>query len=429
MLQIYRVSAITRYLRELLETDVFLADLWVAGEVSNCSRAPSGHIYFTLKDAESQLRCVLWRDKAARLSYLPQNGAAVVVHGYISVYEVQGTYQLYVDTVQPEGLGVLYQQFEALKQKLQAEGLFEAARKRPLPRFPRRIGVVTSPIGAVFHDILNVLRRRYPLAEVILAPTPVQGEGAPEGIVAALQALNDLGDVDVIIVARGGGSLEELWAFNDEGVARAIAASGLPVISGVGHETDFTIADFVADVRAPTPSAAAELVAPDVAALRQQIAAQRSRLAELTQGRLTAARARLAQETRVLGRYSPRAMVDRQRQRLDDLARVLSSHLAHNLVVQRERLASRSRQLVALGPFATLERGYAIVTHQASGRIVARVAQVTTGDALAVRVSDGSFGAAVTDGRPPAPAPNRQPPRASRRSPPGTQLSMGLPEA
>jgi exodeoxyribonuclease VII large subunit len=429
MLQIYRVSAITRYLRELLESDVFLADLWVAGEVSNCSRAPSGHIYFTLKDAESQLRCVLWRDKAARQSYLPQNGAAVVVHGYISVYEVQGTYQLYVDTVQPEGLGALYQEFETLKQKLQAEGLFEVARKRPLPRFPRRIGVVTSPIGAVFRDILNVLRRRYPLAEVVLAPTAVQGEGAPEGIVAALQALNSLGDVDVIIVARGGGSLEELWAFNDEGVARAIVASGVPVISGVGHETDFTIADFVADVRAPTPSAAAELVAPDVAALRQQIAAQRSRLAELAQGRLTAARARLAQEARVLGRYSPRAMVDRQRQRLDDLARALSSHLAYSLAVQRERLASRSRQLVALSPFATLERGYAIVTHQATSRIVARVAQVTAGDALAVRVSDGSFGAAVTNGRPPAQTKNRRSPRSGRRSPPDTQLSLGLPEA
>jgi exodeoxyribonuclease VII large subunit len=429
MLQIYRVSAITRYLRELLESDVFLADLWVAGEVSNCSRAPSGHIYFTVKDAESQLRCVLWRDKAARLSYLPQNGAAVVVHGYISVYEVQGTYQLYVDTVQPEGLGVLYQEFEARKQKLQAEGLFEAARKRPLPRFPRRIGVVTSPIGAVFRDILNVLRRRYPLAEVVLAPTAVQGEGAPEGIVAALQALNSLGDVDVIIIGRGGGSLEELWAFNDEGVARAIVASGVPVISGVGHEIDFTIADFVADVRAPTPSAAAELVAPDVAALRQQIAAQHSRLAELAQGRLTAARARLAQEARVLGRYSPRAMVDRQRQRLDDLARALSSHLAYSLAVQRERLASRSRQLVALSPFATLGRGYAIVTHQVSGRIVARVAQVAAGDALAVRVSDGSFGAAVTDGRPLAQVQSHKPPRAGRRSPPDTQLSLGLPEA
>jgi len=428
MLQIYRVSAITRYLRELLESDVFLADLWVAGEVSNCNRAPSGHIYFTLKDAESQLRCVLWRDKAARQSYLPQNGAAVVVHGYISVYEVQGAYQLYVDTVQPEGLGALYQEFETRKQKLQAEGLFEAARKRPLPRFPRRIGVVTSPIGAVFRDILNILRRRYPLAEVVLAPTAVQGEGAPEGIVAAMQALNSLGDVDVIIVARGGGSLEELWAFNDEGVARAIAASSVPVISGVGHETDFTIADFVADVRAPTPSAAAELVAPDVAALRQQITAQRSRLAELVQGRLTVARARLAQESRVLGRYSPRAIVDRQRQRLDDLARALSSHLAHSLAVQGERLASRSRQIVALSPFATLERGYAIVTHQATSRIVASVAQVAAGDALAVRVSDGGFGAAVTNGRPPAQVQSHKSPRASRRSPPDTQLSLGLPE-
>jgi exodeoxyribonuclease VII large subunit len=249
-----------------------LQDLWLEGEVSNWKHAPSGHIYFTLKDEAASIRCAMWRSNIQRAAYLPAgDGEAVLAHGYVSVYEPQGVYQFYVDDVQPVGLGSLYARFEQLKARLQAEGLFDADRKRSLPHFPRRIGVVTSPSGAVLRDILNVLRRRYPLAEVIVAPTLVQGPEAPAQIVRALERVGQVPGVDVIILARGGGSLEDLWAFNDEAVARAIVAAPVPVVSGVGHETDFTIADFAADLRAPTSSAAAELVTPDRAALRQQV--------------------------------------------------------------------------------------------------------------------------------------------------------------
>ena len=257
------VTQVTRYVKSLLDGDYALQDLWVEGEVSNFKVTASGHAYFTLKDSEASLRCVMWRSDVRRQDMLPQDGQSVLAHGRVSVYEVAGAYQLYVDHLQPVGLGRLYLEFEALKQRLAEEGLFDPAQKRPLPPFPQRVGVVTSPTAAALRDILNVLARRYPLVQVVLSPTLVQGDQAPPQIVTAIQALNDLANIDLIIVARGGGSLEELWAFNDERVARAIAASRVPVISGVGHEVDFTIADFAADVRAPTPSAAAELAVPE----------------------------------------------------------------------------------------------------------------------------------------------------------------------
>ena len=234
-MQIYRVSQITSYIKELFDSDYALQDLWLEGEVSNYSRAASGHVYFTLKDEEAQIRCVMWRSQVAHWAYLPQNGEAIIAHGRISIYEAGGLYQLYVDNIQPAGAGLLYLQFEALRERLAAEGLFDAERKRPLPTFPRRLGVVTSPTAAALRDIVNVLRRRYALVEVVLSPTLVQGDEAPSQIVAAIQALNEHVDVDAIIVARGGGSLEDLWAFNDERVARAIYASRAPVVTGVGH--------------------------------------------------------------------------------------------------------------------------------------------------------------------------------------------------
>jgi len=254
VMQVRTVSQITAYIKELFEADDSLQDLWIEGEVSNCSRPPSGHIYFTLKDPGAEIACVLWRSQAAALEHLPVEGQAVMVHGRASVYEAKGRYQLYVDWLQPVGEGALFLRLQQLKDKLEREGLFAPERKRPLPPFPRQIGVVTSPVGAAIRDILHVLQRRFPLAEVILAPSQVQGEEAPPQIVAALEMLNAHTDVDVIIVARGGGSLEELWAFNDERVARAIFASRVPVVSGVGHETDYTLSDLVADLRAPTPS-------------------------------------------------------------------------------------------------------------------------------------------------------------------------------
>jgi len=396
-MQIYKVSQITRYIKELFDIDDLLQDLWLEGEVSNFSQSTAGHIYFTLKDEEAQIRCVLWRSQAALQSHLPQDGEAIIAHGHVSVYEVQGTYQFYVDAIQPVGVGLLYLEFEALKSRLEAEGLFAPERKRSLPSFPRRLGVVTSPVGAAFRDILNVLGRRYPLVEVILAPTPVQGDEAPDGIVAALSALERYGDVDAIIVARGGGSLEELWAFNDERVARAIYASPVPVISGVGHETDFTIADFVADVRAPTPSAAAEVAVPDQQELRSSIELGRQRLEQAMRGRIAKWRGHLEEQRGALRRLSPRSMVERYRQHLDDLTGSALSHLRHRLAIQRERLRGCVLQLQSLSPTLTLARGYSITRHMATKQIVKSVAQVVAGDGIEVQVSDGKFEGAVTN--------------------------------
>ena len=263
-MQTFSVHEITRYIHDLFDADDMLADVWVRGEVSNLTKARSGHWYFTIKDATAQLRCVMFRGAARTVRADVDTGDEILVHGRVSVYDARGEYQLYADQIEAVGsLGDLHVQFEALKAKLDTEGLFDPARKRPIPTFPKRIGIVTSPGAAAWHDMQNVLRRRFPIVELILSPTLVQGAEAPPQIVAALEKLNRRSDVDVIIIARGGGSLEDLWCFNDETVARAVAASRVPVISGIGHEIDFTIVDFVADLRAPTPSAAAELATPN----------------------------------------------------------------------------------------------------------------------------------------------------------------------
>ena len=392
---VYRVSQITAYIKELFDSDYALQDLWLEGEVSNCSRAASGHVYFTLKDEEAQIRCVMWRSQVERQAYLPQDGEAILAHGRISVYEAGGRYQLYVDDIQPAGIGLLYLQFEALKERLAAEGLFDAERKRPLPPFPRRLGVVTSPAAAALRDIVNVLRRRYPLVEVVLSPTLVQGDEAPSQIVAAIEALNEHTDVDAIVVARGGGSLEELWAFNDERVARAIYASQAPVVTGVGHETDFTIADFVADVRAPTPSAAAEMTVPDRQELRGTVESWGGRLAQLMRGQIEEERRALQYREQILRRFSPQAQIDSYRQRIDDLMHSALAGLKHRLALAGERLRTLDSQLQTLSPLATLERGYAIARHLGTGKVVRSVAQVVAGDRLEVRVSDGQFESTV----------------------------------
>ncbi|MCE7938993.1 MAG: exodeoxyribonuclease VII large subunit, partial [Chloroflexi bacterium CFX6] len=273
----YSVTALSDHIKAILEDDPELGDVWVEGEVSNCRPAASGHWYFVLKDEGATLSCVIWKSSAAALSTLPADGQRFLMHGAVSVYGPAGRYQYYVDHCEPAGLGDLHQRFEALKARLAEEGLFDAARKRPLPAYPMRIGVVTSRQAAALRDICNVLARRWPAAEVRLAPTLVQGDAAPDQIVAALAAVARAG-VEVVLLARGGGSLEDLWAFNDERVARAIAACPVPVVCGVGHEIDFTIADFVADVRAPTPSAAAEMVTPDARELRLAVDDRRLRL-------------------------------------------------------------------------------------------------------------------------------------------------------
>jgi exodeoxyribonuclease VII large subunit len=391
---IYSVSQITHYLRETLERDALLADLWVSGEVSNFVRAASGHMYFTLKDPDAQVRCVMFRDSANGVEALV-NGAAVTAHGRLSLYEVRGDLQLYTDMVRPEGLGKLHLELERLKARLEAEGLFAPDRKRPIPLFPRRIGVITSPTGAVWHDIQTVIERRYPLVELVLAPCQVQGDNAAPSILEAFQLLKEEPDIDTIILARGGGSLEELWAFNTEPVARAIYGSASPVVSAVGHETDVTVADMVADLRAPTPSAAAELAVPDLRELRSRVLASGY---TLSQGAMTGVEAKRASVERLERQVEARRPdVVTRRQRVDDVLHGATLRIQSALALSRERLLSLEGRLVSLDPAAVLQRGYAIVQHGTTGSAVHSVAQLSAGDPITVQVADGAFGARVTD--------------------------------
>ncbi|MGA2489120.1 MAG: exodeoxyribonuclease VII large subunit [Anaerolineales bacterium] len=392
----WTVSTLTRYLRQLLESDDGLQDVWVEGEISNLSRPSSGHIYFTLKDSGASLRCVMWRTEAAHLRFALQDGQAVEAHGRIGLYEVGGQYQLYVDTIRPVGEGALYREFLRLKAVLEAEGLFEAARKRRIPEYPRRIGIVSSPTGAALRDILSTLKRRLPLVQVIFAPTPVQGDEAPLAIVSALRSLNQVGVPDVIILARGGGSIEDLWAFNDERVVRAVIESAAPVISGVGHETDFTLADFAADLRAPTPTAAAELATP-ITVLDLQ-----ANLAEAGQGLVSGAAGLIQQKREAaawldsrLRQASPGRRLQTERQRLDEMSRRWNSAQSHRLEIAVEKFRGLENRLLTLNPMAVLKRGYAVITK--NEKVVSSVAQVKIEDTLRVRVQDGEFGTRVTE--------------------------------
>lgn len=392
----WTVSRLTQHIRTLLESDVTLQDVWVQGEISNLGRPASGHIYFTLKDSNASLRGVMWKGDAIRLNLPLQDGMEIEAHGRIGVYEPQGQYQFYTDLIRPVGEGVLYQEFLRLKAKLEAEGLFEAERKRTIPELPRKIGIVTSATGAALRDMLNTLRRRLPLVEVTLAPSPVQGDEAPPGIIAALEALNQF-EPDVILLARGGGSIEDLWAFNDERVVRAVATSSAPVISGVGHETDFTLCDFVADVRAPTPTAAAELATPiTVADLEAYLQRMKTRLITSTLSLLTAHQNGLASLAASLRFVSPLRRIQTDRQRLDDFARRGLSALNHRVTLEKSRVQGVERRLQALNPLAVLGRGYAVVTRRADGKLVSLVGQANPGDDLRVRVSDGEFDATVS---------------------------------
>jgi exodeoxyribonuclease VII large subunit len=388
----WSVSELTRYLRDLLESDHNLQDLWVQGEVSNLSQPRSGHLYFTLKDSSSALRCVMWRATFSRQAFVPRDGDAIEVHGSINVYEAGGQYQLYADLIRPLGEGALYQEFMRLKARLEAEGLFDEERKRPIPRWPRKIGIVTSATGAALRDMLHTLRRRYPLPEIILAPTAVQGSEAPPGIVAALEKLNRIVQPDVILLARGGGSIEDLWAFNDERVARAIAASQAPVISGVGHETDFTITDFVSDLRAPTPTAAAELATPNREDLLVTLNELLVRMGHAVQANFDTRRWELNRIENRLALRSPQTRIRSDRQRLDELSYRVSLALSHRLQLQQAQLNGISQRLSSLNPETILQRGYAMVTLP-DGQIVKSVHQVQPGDELDIRVSDGQIAA------------------------------------
>lgn len=391
----FSVRELNARVRRLLESDEILKDVWVEAEISGFKRAePSGHCYFTLKDGKSQISAVMWRSSAQTLAALPKDGDAVLIHGYVGIYEERGTYQLYVDRIRPLGIGDLYRQFELLKQTLAAEGLFDEERKRPLPAFPRRIGVVTSPSAAAFQDVLNVLRRRFPLAEVVLSPTLVQGLDAPAQIVRAFERLYRRDDLDVILVCRGGGSIEDLWAFNDEAVARAIVASRVPVVSGVGHETDFTIADFAADLRAPTPSAAAELLTPDIDEIRFGLDRMDQNLAAAYSDALYRRQQALAESTRALRSFSPQARIRNFRQRLDDWSIRSEGTQRGRLALLRTRVEAREQALVAANPQAILERGYALITDAATG------ARIKSADAargrIAVQFHDGAVEAEIT---------------------------------
>lgn len=431
---VFTPSGLNRLVRDLLE-DALPMGVWIEGELSNVSRPASGHIYFTLKDANAQVRCAMFRMAASRLRFRPADGMHVLMRAKVGLYEARGEFQLVADHMEPAGEGALQREFEQLKARLGAEGLFDPERKRPLPDFPKRIGVITSPSGAAVRDVLSVMGRRFPLAEVDVLPVPVQGREAPPAIAAMLRSASASGRYDVLLVTRGGGSLEDLWAFNDESVARAIHASDVPVVSAVGHEVDFTIADFVADLRAATPSAAAELLVPDGADLERRLDRLRQRMATLMARRLQAAaqradhwqarlnaqrpqarlardaqrlealrrrlhmsigqanalrRARLERLQARLAARHPRLGLDPSRARLAELRQRMSSAIGRRLERERARVAQQGRTLHAVSPLATLERGYAIVFDERDA-IVRRAADVAVGERVRVMLGEGEL--------------------------------------
>ncbi|WP_444660014.1 exodeoxyribonuclease VII large subunit [Caproiciproducens sp. R2] len=389
------VTQLNTYIKSKFDGDENLAHVFVSGEISNfTNHYKSGHFYLSLKDEKCVIRAVMFAQNARRIRFLPQDGMKVIVRGRVSVYEATGQYQLYIDDMQPDGLGALNLAFEQLKAKLEAEGLFAPERKKPLPAFPERIGVITSPTGAAVHDITSILARRYPLAEIVFCPVLVQGEGAAPQIVDALARFSRLLCADVIILGRGGGSLEDLWPFNEEIVARAVAASEIPVISAVGHETDFTICDFVADLRAPTPSAAAELAVPDRAELEYTVRYDLSRLKQSMQKKLAGLKQNLDALTSRHSFKDPLNRIELERIRTDQLAVRLNQSMRRKTADARSALSSVSGRLNALSPLATLSRGYSIIYGQ-DGHVVTRVSDVKTGERISVLLNEGTLGCVV----------------------------------
>jgi exodeoxyribonuclease VII large subunit len=420
--RVLTVADLTRLVREAISRAPRLGQVWVEGEVGQVTVSSAGHCYFTLKDERAQLRCMIFRDDRMVMPLEPRTGIRIVAHGRVDVFEPQGAYQLYVDSLQPAGVGDLALRFEATKARLAAEGLFEQRRKRPLPPWPRNVGIVTSLSGAVLHDIRRVIARRWPLTRLIVSACQVQGPGAAESIVRALRRVGRWTDpatglaVDVVIVARGGGSLEDLWAFNEESVVRAIAAHPRPVVVGVGHETDVTLSEFAADVRAATPSVAAELVVPDRVEQRRHLGAAQASLATSASRRLSVARASLESERRSLERFRPAAYLAAERERigllLDRATRAIGTRtvagrvdltrwadrggalLRARTIEARTALERQAAGLAALDPFATLQRGYAIV-RAADGRVVVDAASRSVGDRLDVRLARGALDVSV----------------------------------
>jgi exodeoxyribonuclease VII large subunit len=434
--RIFSIKDINRYIRMKLESDQLLGDVWLRGEISNFTHHSSGHMYFTLKDKDSRLKCIMFASHNQKLPFIPKEGTKVLARGNISVFERDGNYQFYVTQMQPDGIGSLYLAYEQLKRKLEAEGLFEASRKRTIPRFPSVIGIITSPTGAAVRDIMITLQRRHPSVPVLLFPVLVQGAGSASAIVRAIEMMNQMAEVDVLIIGRGGGSLEELWAFNEEAVARSIAASKIPIISAVGHETDFTIADFVADLRAATPTAAAELAVPHIAELQSQLSQIRARMVQTLRMTLRNRQDRLRRIRRSPLFANPRKYMLQQAERLDRLkdrlehrtfrrtersreklmrlsASLAGAHpgekaafaarrlkgttqrleatIATGMKERRMQLTGVIRQLDALSPLKVMSRGYSLVYDEKVERLIKSIHDVQPGDLIKVKLSDGQL--------------------------------------
>jgi len=396
---ILTVSEVNSYIKMLMDHDPFLYDIWIRGEISNFKAHSSGHYYLTLKDESSSIRAVMFKSANIRLRFRLENGMKIIAKGRISIYERDGQYQLYMEEIQPDGIGALHIAYEQLKEKLQKEGLFDAEKKKPLPLYPERIGVVTSPTGAAIRDILNILKRRYPQAKVMIYPVLVQGEQAADQIAEGIRYFNKTKGVDVIITGRGGGSIEDLWAFNEEVTARAIADSDIPVVSAVGHETDFTIADFVADLRAPTPSAAAELVVPSQFELRDKLSSMLSRLYYAFNKGIENRRMKLRAFMQSTSFRNPMDMIYRNRMLLDQLDRQLEKNILYKIEHAKKSFGLLCGNLDALSPLAVLARGYAIVKNESSS-IVKSVSGINEGDKLDIQLSDGSIFCIVDEVKP-----------------------------
>lgn len=392
--EVYSVSQVNAYIGALVDGDVFLSGLCVRGEISNYKMYPSGHHYFTLKDEGGALKCVMFRSSAMRLRFRPENGMKVLAMGRISVYPRDGAYQLYCTGLMPDGVGDLHLAFEQLKEKLSREGLFDEAHKKPIPKYPEKIAIITSSAGAAVHDMIRTLRKRYPLTKVLLLPVRVQGAEAPAEIAGAIRYANRYQVADLIITGRGGGSLEDLWAFNEEVVARAIYDSEIPVISAVGHEPDVTISDFVADLRAATPSNAAELAVPDQQDLRQQLERMQSSMTALLSRQIKLSRGRLTALASARCLQSPTAYLDERRMLLDGLYARLLSAQERTVAQKKQQFVRLTAALDAMSPLKVLTRGYAMATEE-QGTLLRSVTQVKAGDNIELRLSDGRLSAEV----------------------------------
>lgn len=394
--QVFTVTALNEYIKMKLETDEALMRVFIRGEISNFTNHKSGHFYFTVKDETSRIAAVMFRSSASKLAFIPENGMKVIVGGRVSAYVRDGQYQIYVDTLEPDGVGALYIAYEQLKAKLGAEGLFDEAKKKPLPRYPMRIGVITSPTGAAIRDIINILGRRFPIAEVVLYPSLVQGESAAPQLIEGLRYFNEKKNVNVIIIGRGGGSLEDLWAFNSEALVREVAASELPVISAVGHEIDFTLCDFAADRRAPTPSAAAELAVPERYELKRKLGNVTARLELLEGKKLELLRSTLERMRKSRALTDPRNFIDDRRMALGVAEDKLYNRITFLLERKKSVLAGKTAKLDAMNPLSVLSRGYG-AAFAPDGTVIRSAAQVEKGSDISLMLSDGTVRATVCD--------------------------------